>query len=144
VEHDRYNETYLTVECMDGCVELGPDYWVRVTMEGGTHSERYPPAHYPWAAPEFAVVHASIVPCLRDLLRALRTGWTVGSLKHLCESNVYSVTCYETSGWRGVMEREDGPALPDMFRSLPRSVYPLYHVLADAGEYVGASVLPRE
>jgi predicted dehydrogenase len=74
VEHDRYNETYMTVECSEGTVELGPDYWVRVTTREGTSSVRYPPPHYPWSTPEFAVVHASIVPCLRDLLRALQTG----------------------------------------------------------------------
>jgi predicted dehydrogenase len=74
VEHDRYNETYLTVECADGTVELGPDYWVRVTTRDGTQSARYPPANYPWATPDFAVVHASIVPCLADLLCSLQTG----------------------------------------------------------------------
>jgi hypothetical protein len=71
----------------------------------------------------------------------LGAGWTVGSLKYLSESGVYSVTYYETSSWGGVMEREDGSLLPDRFRSLPRSVYPLYHVLADAGEVAGSEVL---
>jgi predicted dehydrogenase len=79
VEHDRYNETYLTVECSEGTVELGPDYWVRVTTRDGTLSTRHPPTHYAWATPEFAVVHASIVPCLRDLLRALETGQTAAT-----------------------------------------------------------------
>jgi predicted dehydrogenase len=74
VEHDRYNETTLTVECTRGSVELGPDYWVRVTTARGTLARRYPPRAYPWATSEFAVVHASIVPCLADLLRALQTG----------------------------------------------------------------------
>jgi hypothetical protein len=69
-------------------------------------------------------------------------GWTMGSLKHLAESNVHSVTYYETSGWRGVMEREAGPPLPQRFRSLPGSVFPLYHVLADVGEFVGGGVVP--
>jgi predicted dehydrogenase len=62
------------VECSEGTVELAPDYWVRVTTRDGTMSSRHPPVHYPWATPEFAVVHASIVPCLGDLLGALRTG----------------------------------------------------------------------
>jgi predicted dehydrogenase len=74
MEHDRYNETYLTVECTEGTVELGPDYWVRVTTRDGTSSVRYPPRHYAWATPEFAVVHDSVVSCLRNLLHALRTG----------------------------------------------------------------------
>jgi len=68
-------------------------------------------------------------------------GWTVGSLKYLGESDAYSVTYYETSGWLGVMETEVGSPLPNMFRSLPGSVFPMYHVLADAGEFAGGEVL---
>ncbi|MEW5957150.1 MAG: hypothetical protein AB1801_05480 [Chloroflexota bacterium] len=69
-------------------------------------------------------------------------GWTAGSLKYLAESGVQSVTCYETTGWRGVMETEAGSPLPDKFQSLPGSVFPLYHVLADVGEFSGGEVLP--
>ena len=32
------------------------------------------PARYAWADPRYDVVHASIVPCNAELLRALRTG----------------------------------------------------------------------
>ena len=69
-------------------------------------------------------------------------GWTVGSLKYLAESGVASLTYYETTGWRGVMERAAGSPQPDLFRSLPGAVFPLYHVLADVGEYAGGSVIP--
>lgn len=68
-------------------------------------------------------------------------GWTAGSLKYIAESGCSSVTYYETTGWRGVMETEKGPALPARFRSMPGAVFPLYHVLADAGEFVGGEVL---
>jgi hypothetical protein len=68
--------------------------------------------------------------------------WTAGSLKYVSESGVCSVTYYETSGWRGVMETETGSPQPDKFRSLPGSVFPLYHVLADAGEFAGGEVVP--
>jgi D-apionolactonase len=67
--------------------------------------------------------------------------WTVGSLKHLAESGAASVTYYETTGWRGVMETEAGSAAPDKFRSIVGSVYPLYHVFADAGEFAGGEVV---
>ena len=69
-------------------------------------------------------------------------GWTLGSLKYLAESSVASVTYYETTGWRGVMETESGSPLPQRFPSRPGTVFPLYHVLADAGETPGAEVLP--
>ncbi len=68
--------------------------------------------------------------------------WTTGSLKYVSESGVYSVTYYETSGWRGVMETEAGSPLPDKFRSSPGSVFPLYHVLSDVGEFAGGEVVP--
>ena len=69
-------------------------------------------------------------------------GWTAGSLKYLSESGVYSVTYYETSGWRGVMETARGSPLPEAFPSLPGTVFPLYHVLADIGEFAGGAVIP--
>ena len=69
-------------------------------------------------------------------------GWTLGSIKHLGESGASSVTYFETTGWRGVMERTAGSPLPGVFRSLPGSVFPLYHVLADVGEFAAGAILP--
>ncbi len=69
-------------------------------------------------------------------------GWTLGSLKALAKSGVYSLTYYETTGRLGVMEREKDPPLHRGFPSQPGWAYPLYHVLADVGEFVGGSVLP--
>ena len=68
-------------------------------------------------------------------------GWTLGSIKYLSESSASSVTYYETSGWRGVMETATGSPLPEKFRSLPGAVFPLYHILADVGEFAGGEVL---
>ena len=68
-------------------------------------------------------------------------GWTLGSIKYLSESGASSVTYYETTGWRGVMERAGGSPLPEKFRSLPGTVFPLYHVLADVGEFAGGEIL---
>jgi hypothetical protein len=63
--------------------------------------------------------------------------WTLGSLKYLAESGVATMTYYETTGWRGVLERETGSPLPARFASLPGSAFPLYHVLAAVGEFAG-------
>ena len=68
-------------------------------------------------------------------------GWTLGSVKYLSESGASSVTYYETSGWRGVMETATGSPLPEKFRSLPGAAFPLYHILADVGEFAGGEVL---
>jgi len=43
-----------------------------VTTELGTQAKRFPPPRYPWADPEYLPFHASIVPCNRNLLEALR------------------------------------------------------------------------
>ncbi len=69
-------------------------------------------------------------------------GWTLGSLKYLAESGAASLTYYETTGWRGVMETAIGSPVPEKFRSISGAVFPLYHVLADVGEFAGGEVLP--
>ncbi|MDA1191827.1 MAG: hypothetical protein O3A46_09120 [Candidatus Poribacteria bacterium] len=70
--------------------------------------------------------------------------WTVGSLKRLLSSGIESVTYYETTGWRGVMETEDGSPIPTAFRSMPGGVYPLYHVFAEVAEVRDGAVLDTE
>ena len=72
LEHDRFPETFFFVEGERGSVELGPDYWIRVTTDEGTHARRYPPPRYAWADPAYDVVHASIAACNADLLGALK------------------------------------------------------------------------
>ena len=67
--------------------------------------------------------------------------WTAASLKYLAEGGAHSATYYETEGWLGVQECEEGSPLPERFRSLPGSVFPLYHILADVGEFARAEVI---
>lgn len=72
LERDRFPETVIFVEGDKGSAELAPDYWIRVTTREGTHSKRCPPPQFKWADPDYMVVHSSIVPCIGDLLRALK------------------------------------------------------------------------
>lgn len=72
LERERFPETFLFIEGDRGSIELGPDYWVRVTTKDGTHIRRCPPPRYPWADPAYDVVHASIVPCNANILAAIR------------------------------------------------------------------------
>lgn len=69
--------------------------------------------------------------------------WTLGSLEYLAEAGASSVTYYETTGWRGVIERAAG-SQSARFSSLAGGVFPLYHVLAAAGEFAGGSVMRTE
>lgn len=67
--------------------------------------------------------------------------WTLGSLAYLSEGGASSVTYYETTGWRGVMERETGSP-SESFPSIPGAVFPLYHVLADLAPLAGGEIVP--
>ncbi|MHB8521071.1 MAG: hypothetical protein ACYDH9_09975 [Limisphaerales bacterium] len=58
--------------------------------------------------------------------------WTLGSLARLLTTGeVHSLTYYETTGWRGVMETEAGSPLPGKFPSINGAVFPLFFVFAD-------------
>jgi len=72
VEHDRFPETFVFVEGERGSVELGPDFWIRVTTAEGTHARRCPPPYYPWADPRYALAQTAGVACHANLLAALR------------------------------------------------------------------------
>ena len=72
LEREHFPQTFIFVEGERGSVELGPDYWIRVTTDEGTHARRYPPPRYAWADPAYDVAHASIVPCNADLLAGIR------------------------------------------------------------------------
>jgi hypothetical protein len=67
--------------------------------------------------------------------------WTVGSVAALAASGVASATYYETTGPRGVIETAAGAPWP-AFPAVPGGACPLYHVLADLGEFAGGEVLP--
>jgi predicted dehydrogenase len=47
VEHDRFPETFVFIEGEKGSVELGPDFWIRVTTADGTKGRRCPPRFAP-------------------------------------------------------------------------------------------------
>jgi len=61
-------------------------------------------------------------------------GWTLGSFKQLAEAGAASLTFYETTGWRGVTETQGGCPLPEVFRSFPGMIFPVFHVFADLAE----------
>jgi D-apionolactonase len=62
-------------------------------------------------------------------------GWTVGSLCSLASGGAQSITYYETTGWRGLVENSFGSPLPGKFGSFPGMIFPVYwvfHFLANA------------
>jgi predicted dehydrogenase len=72
LERDPFPQTLVFVEGEKGSAELAGDFWLRVTTAAGTHARRCPPPRYHWADPAYDVVHASMVPCVQNLLGALR------------------------------------------------------------------------
>jgi hypothetical protein len=92
--------------------------------------------------PDAAEVQVGLPPSV-DVRQAslLGAAWTAGSLKHVAEAGAGSATYYETTGWRGIVERATGAPLSDQFFSQPHAPFPLYHVLASACEWAGLEVL---
>jgi D-apiose dehydrogenase len=72
VEREVFPQTLVFIEGERGSLELGPDYWLRVTTKDGTHLRRCPPTRFGWADPAYEVVHSSIVACNANLLAALK------------------------------------------------------------------------
>jgi hypothetical protein len=93
----------------------------------------------PGETPEAGQLPRDADPRQRSLLGA---GWTAISLKYLAEAGAESVTYYEATGWRGVMDWPDQAAGHSQFGQSLEGVYPLYHVFADVGEFSGGSVVP--
>ncbi|MGH8017458.1 MAG: hypothetical protein ACREIA_04090, partial [Opitutaceae bacterium] len=67
--------------------------------------------------------------------------WTLAVVKHLAEQGAASVTFFETTGWRGVLERETGSPLPGQFPSQPGQVFPVFYALGAMGAFVGGEVI---
>lgn len=61
--------------------------------------------------------------------------WSVGSIELLSTAGVASVTYFETTGWKGLIEMDGGSPMPDKFPSNPGGVFPLYHVFADVAQW---------
>jgi hypothetical protein len=71
----------------------------------------------------------------------LGAGWMLGCLAHLAAAGAESVTLFEAIGWRGLIESAAGCPLPEKFAALPGMAFPLYHVLADLADRLGAAGL---
>ncbi len=81
------------------------------------------------------------LPAAVDVRQAslLGAAWTLGSVAALAGSGADSVTYFETTGWRGVVEQDGGPPDP-RFPSRPGDMVPLAHVFADVAERSGGRV----
>lgn len=74
LEREAFPQTLVTVEGSQGSVVLTHDFAIRTTTRSGTTQQIATPPHYDWADPDYALVHASIVDCNRNLLTDLQGG----------------------------------------------------------------------
>ncbi len=73
-KRDHFPEVIIRAEGTRGTIELEEDFWMRTTTPEGTWSRRVGPPRYPWAHPDYAVNHASMVPIHEDFLRYFESG----------------------------------------------------------------------
>lgn len=68
-------------------------------------------------------------------------GWLVGSINALASAGADALTYFQTTGWRGLIERRDHPLRVAAFHSWPGMIFPIYHVLADVAGFSTGEVL---
>lgn len=72
LEYDAFPETYILIEGEHGSIHLDRHYQLKITTRAGTTVEEVHAPVYAWADPNYAVFHASIVDCNRDILQDLQ------------------------------------------------------------------------
>ncbi len=72
IEHEAFPQPTLFIEGDKGSLQLRPKCQLAVTTQAGTQVTQHLPPAYSWLDPDYAVVHASIVPCNADILRDLQ------------------------------------------------------------------------
>ncbi|GAA4416550.1 Gfo/Idh/MocA family oxidoreductase [Nibrella viscosa] len=72
LEKEAFPQTLALVEGSLGSVRLTHDFVLNITTRSGTDTQTASPVMYPWLDRAYAVVHASIVDCNRNILSALQ------------------------------------------------------------------------
>jgi predicted dehydrogenase len=75
LENESFPETFALIEGESGSIELSKNFQLKTTTRDGTQSRLVEPPNYKWADPAYAVVHSSMVPCHKNLLRGLQGGY---------------------------------------------------------------------
>ena len=78
-------------------------------------------------------VSSTALPSTVDARQAtpFTAAWTIGSVARLATTErVSAITYFETTGWRGLVERDEGTPQPADFPSTPGVPFPVYGVFA--------------
>jgi D-apionolactonase len=68
-------------------------------------------------------------------LSLFNAAWTLGSIAALAATSVASLTYFETTGWRGLMETTPPSVRHPLFPSFPGMVFPVYSVFTALANY---------
>jgi predicted dehydrogenase len=74
MEKEAFPQTFVFVEGERGSLHLTHDFQLKVITPTSTTASVVQPPLYAWADPDYAVVHASIVDCNRNILKGLNGG----------------------------------------------------------------------
>jgi hypothetical protein len=72
----------------------------------------------------------------------LVAGWAIGSLAALAGAGASSVTYFETTGWRGVMQRTGFDLSGGPFPTSPGLLFPVWHVLSRLAQFSTSRMIP--
>jgi len=99
------------------------------------------PRFNPHQPADAALVDADGLPRSVDVrqMSLFAAAWTLGSIRRLAGAGVASLTYYETTGWRGLIEIAAGPPRAT-FASFAGAAFPVFHVLADLADFRGGQV----
>jgi hypothetical protein len=71
-------------------------------------------------------------------------GWTLGSFKYLAESDVHSITYYETAGRGGIIHGDHQPLSPGDFMAAKGDIYPVYFLFRELSKFRDYNVRTTE
>jgi predicted dehydrogenase len=72
LEQESFPQTFVLVEGEHGSIKLAKDFTLHISTRSGTKKIIAAPPMYPWADPDYALIHSSIVECNRNILEALQ------------------------------------------------------------------------
>jgi len=97
LEYEPFPQTFILIEGEQGSIQLTHDYEIHVTTRESTRVVTAAPTSYSWLDPKYALVHASIVDCNRDILAGLQGNHTETTGNDNFETVRLVHACYESS-----------------------------------------------
>ncbi|MEM9324394.1 MAG: Gfo/Idh/MocA family oxidoreductase [Bacteroidota bacterium] len=74
LEREAFPETLVFLEGDQGSIALLHDRTIKISTSAGTTTQQVPVKSYPWADPDYDLIHSSIVETQKDILRGLQGG----------------------------------------------------------------------